>query len=894
MNLNLEKKLLFLFVLGIVSLTGIIYFLYSDATLRYALNGNSPPDADANAAIGTLRASLKDLETAEFRYTVFGDQNALTVYEGSAAVLHQSVKDLKFFFAGEQDRQRKLASLEPLVEKRLRYTEEVIAARKKKGGKAAEDLLRTGEGQRISGQIQSGLVGLEQAGLRASVHYNKSLNRSFKIAIFLVTAGFALALAILLMAIAMIWQRSVRRRQTRQTLRELRQQFRLITEGLRDCSFFMLRPDGRIAKWNSAAERLFGFRRKEIEGSHFSTLFPEEEIRLGKSEHCLLQAAADGSIEDVGLRMRKDGSLFHAHTVITQVRDNADVPRGFSVIIRDISEMKRNEESLKKLSLTVEQSPDLVLITDRNGKVEFVNKAAEDVTGFTRKDFLAGGLDVLRIREKSPDLFQTLWSTVLAGQSFQAEVTGLDKSGEPVYLDAIATPIMDGQGPVTHVVFTSSDVTPIRLMSNRLDFLASYDSLTGLPNRDLFTGRLDRDVAGSESGKGVIAVLTLDIDRFKYINEIYSLDAGNKVLKQVADSLSVSVSKGDTVGRLGSDEFGIVLHDIKRPSDVILFVKMIMKNVPQIIMSGGEEIPVTLAAGIAMYPADGRDARTLIKNADTALSKAKGLGRNHYQFYTTDMNVGISELVFMERRLTEALQNKEYVLTFQPYYHLSTRKVAGSEALLKWNNDEFGQVSPTKFIPMLEETGMIIDVGKWVLQTACMQIREWSNRRGSLPMSVNLSPFQFRHEYLVETVENTIHEYGIDAGRLTLEVTESTFMKDQDFAVSVLKRLKGLGVRIAIDDFGTGYSSLSYLKKFPVDFVKIDQSFIKDVATDPDTMSLVTAIVSMSHSLSLKTIAEGVETEEQWKILRLLKCDMAQGYYFSRPVSARDFENLLA
>jgi diguanylate cyclase (GGDEF)-like protein/PAS domain S-box-containing protein len=656
----------------------------------------------------------------------------------------------------------------------------------------------------------------------------------------------------------------------------------------------MLRPDGRIARWNSAAERLFGFRRKEIEGSHFSTLFPEEEIRLGKSEHCLLQAAADGRFEGVGLRMRKDGSLFHAHTVITQVHDNADVPRGFSVIIRDISEMKRNEESLKKLSLTVEQSPDLVLITDRNGKVEFVNKAAEDVTGFTRQDFLAGGLDLLRIREKNPDLFQTLWSTVLEGQSFQAEVTGLDKSGEPVYLDAIATPIMDSQGPVTHVVITSSDVTPIRLMSNRLDFLASYDSLTGLPNRDLFTGRLDRDVAGSESGKGVIAVLTLDIDRFKYINEIYGLDAGNKVLKQVADSLSVSVSKGDTVGRLGSDEFGIVLHDIKRPSDVILFVKMIMKNVPQIIMSGGEEIPVTLAAGIAMYPADGQDARTLIKNADTALSKAKGLGRNHYQFYTTDMNVGISELVFMERRLTEALKNKEYVLTFQPYYHLSTRKVAGSEALLKWNNDEFGQVSPTKFIPMLEETGMIIDVGKWVLQTACMQIKEWSNGRGSLPMSVNLSPFQFRHEYLVETVENTIHEYGIDAGRLTLEVTESTFMKDQDFAVSVLKRLKGLGARIAIDDFGTGYSSLSYLKKFPVDFVKIDQSFIKDVATDPDTMSLVTAIVSMSHSLNLKTIAEGVETEEQWKILRLLKCDMAQGYYFSRPVSARDFENLLA
>ncbi len=894
MNRNLGKKLIIIFALGIFCLAGFSYLLYSDATLRYVLNGNFPPDTAANNALGALRSSLKDVETAEFRYIFLGEQNALTAYESGSAALHQSLRDLKVFFAGEPDRQHKLASLEPLIRERLRFTEQVIASRKKRGGKAAEALMRTGEGPRISGQIQAGLAGLEQAGRLASMYHGKAVAKSFKIATSLVTAGFTVAFAVLLIAIGMVWRESVQRRHMKQTVHELRQQFRIFTEGLPDCSFFMLRPDGRISRWNSAAEHLFGFRSKEIEGSHFSALFSPEEIRLGKTERCLLQAAADGRFEDVGLRMRKDGSLFHAHTIITQVRDNADVPRGFSVIIRDISEMKRNEESLKKLSLTVEQSPDLVLITDRNGKVEFVNKAAEDVTGFGREDFLAGGLDVLRIKEKNPDLFQTLWNSVLSGQSFQAEMTGIDKSGEPVYLDEIATPIMDSQGTVTHVVFTSSDVTSIRLMSKRLDFLASYDSLTGLPNRDLFAGRLDRDVAAGESVRGVIAVLTLDIDRFKYINEIYGLEAGNKVLKQVAESLSVSVSKGDTVGRLGSDEFGIVLHDIKKPSDVILFIKMIMKNVPQIIMSGGEEIPVTLAAGIAMYPADGENARTLMKNADTAQSKAKALGRNHYQFYTTDMNVGISELVFMERRLTEALQNKEYVLTFQPYYYLSTRKVAGSEALLKWNNDEFGQVSPTKFIPMLEETGMIIDVGKWVLKTACMQIREWSNGRGSFPVSVNLSPFQFRHEYLVETVENAIQEYGIDARRLTLEVTESTFMKDQDFAVSVLKRLKGLGVRIAIDDFGTGYSSLSYLKKFPVDFVKIDQSFIKDVASDPDTMSLVTAIISMSHSLGLKTIAEGVETEEQWKILRLLKCDMAQGYYFSPPVSARDFENLLA
>jgi EAL domain-containing protein (putative c-di-GMP-specific phosphodiesterase class I) len=294
-----------------------------------------------------------------------------------------------------------------------------------------------------------------------------------------------------------------------------------------------------------------------------------------------------------------------------------------------------------------------------------------------------------------------------------------------------------------------------------------------------------------------------------------------------------------------------------------------------------------------MYPDDGKDAHTLMKNADIALSKAKAQGRNHYQFYTADMNIGVTELVFMERRLVDALKNKEYIMTYQPYCYLSSGRVAGTEALLKWKNEEFGLVSPVKFIPMLEETGMIIDVGKWVLRSACEQIKEWDAMKISLPMAVNLSGTQFRHEFLADTVENTIKEFGIDPHRLTLEVTESIFMKDQDFAVTVLQRLKKVGVSISIDDFGTGYSSLSYLKRFPVDYVKIDQSFVKDVATDPDATSLVTAIINMAHSLSLRTIAEGVETEDQWKILRLLKCDMAQGYYFSTALPPREVEKLL-
>jgi len=709
--------------------------------------------------------------------------------------------------------------------------------------------------------------------------------------IILILSGYAAALAIILLSVAVIGREFTHHRRLGRAVLDLRERLRMFTEGFNDTALFMLNPDGRIVQWNAAAERLHGYRESAAKGKLFSSLFPGEDVALGKPEHCLKRSEEDGRFEDISWMLRGDGSLFQAHTVITPARGRNGALRGFFVVSRDVTELKQSQELLKKLSLTVEQAADLVVMTDRQGKVEFVNKAAVEMTGFTRDELIAGGMGLLLANELDRKQYRELWDAVLSGKTFQAEVTGISKSGELIHLDEVATPIKHENGEVSHVVFTGTDITPIKLMRNKLDFLASYDALTGLPNRDLFADRLNRDVGARG---GALAVLAIDIDRFKFINEIYGLEAGNKVLKQVAESLSVSVSKGDTVGRMGSDEFGIVLHDIKRPADAALFVKMIMKNVPQIVMSGGAEISVTLTAGIAVHPADGKDALSLMKNADTALSKAKTLGRNHYQFYTPDMNVGISELVFMERRLSDALRNKEYVLTFQPVCYLSTRKVAGAEALLKWNNEEFGQVSPSKFIPLLEETGMIIDVGKWVLATACRQIKEWTNGKASLPVSVNLSPSQFRHEYLVETVESTIRETGIDPRRLTLEVTESTFMKDEEFAIAVLRRLKTLGVSVAIDDFGTGYSSLSYLKKFPVDYVKIDQSFVKDVAIDPDTTSLVTAIITMAHGLNLKTIAEGVETEEQWKILRLLKCDMAQGFYFSPALQPKDLEKLIA
>ena len=710
----------------------------------------------------------------------------------------------------------------------------------------------------------------------------------------LIAAGYLLFLVIIVLAVAAIRREARRVQELAASLQEQKELFQVFSEGVRNSAVFLLDPAGRIRSWNAGAERIHGLQTREAIGKPFGLLFTKDEVEAGKPDGGTKIARADGHYEMSAWLLRKAGASFHAHIVMTALRTPTGSLRGFSVVTRDMTEMKQAEELLKKLSLSVEQSADIVLITDRDGKVEYVNKAVEDVMGYSRDEFFDRGMDILRSEHHDVKLYREMWNTVLSGYSFQAEVSIRRKNGEQVILEEVVTPITDVRGNVTHALVTASDVTPVKAMKDKLAYLTSYDDLTGLPNRSLFAERINRDRARASKGTGALALLAMDIDRFKFINEIYGLEAGNKVLKQVAESLSVSVSKDDTVGRLGSDEFGIILHDIRKPSDVILFAKMIMKNVPQIIMSGGEEISVTLDMGIAMYPDDGKDAHTLMKNADIALSKAKSQGRNNFQFYTPDMNVGVSEIVFMERRLVDALRKQEYVLNYQPYCYLSSGRVAGTEALLKWRNEEFGLVSPVKFIPMLEETGMIIDVGKWVLQTACEQIRSWNHEMAALPVSVNLSLSQFRHEFLAETVENTIKACGIEPGRLTLEITESIFMEDQDFTIAVLKRLKSIGVSIAIDDFGTGYSSLSYLKKFPVDFVKIDQSFINDVAVDPDATSLVTAIINMAHSLGLKTIAEGVETEDQRKILRLLKCDMAQGFFFSPAIPPRDIEQYVA
>ena len=552
---------------------------------------------------------------------------------------------------------------------------------------------------------------------------------------------------------------------------------------------------------------------------------------------------------------------------------------------------RKSEKEMKKLSMSVEQSTDCVVITDKIGTIEYVNNAVEEITGYKREELIRKNPKIFQSGKHDNKFYREMWDTILSGHFFPAIFTNRKKNGELFYLNQTITPLRDEKGDITHFIATGKDITQQKFMEEKISYLAYYDALTGLPNRHLFVERLKQGLARTDFHKRFVAVLVIDIDRFKFINDTFGLDVGDNVLKEVAGRLSGSVREGDTVARLESDEFGIVLIDVAESEDIIPLVEKIMDNVSQPMKLDSEEIVLTLSIGVSIYPNDGKDAHELMKNADLAFSKAKQQGRKNYQFFTSDMNVKASEFILMEKHLFKALKNEEFVLYYQPYFEINTKTVLGMEALIRLKSEELGLVSPGRFIPVLEETGMIKEVGEWIFKSACGQIKNWQNKGYPVfPVSVNVSSVQFRHKDLPEMVERIIKEFSLNPRLLTLEITESTFMQDIEFTNSVLKKLKERGISISIDDFGTGYSSLSYLKRFPVDNLKIDISFIRDIATDQDTASIVTAIIAMAHTLNLKTIAEGVETEEQWKFLRLLRCDMAQGYYFSKPLPAEEVE----
>lgn len=445
-----------------------------------------------------------------------------------------------------------------------------------------------------------------------------------------------------------------------------------------------------------------------------------------------------------------------------------------------------------------------------------------------------------------------------------------------------------------YAVAVARDISERKHAEEKIKHLAYHDPLTGLPNRTLFKDRLNLALANVHRNQEMLAVMFLDLDRFKIINDTLGHDVGDRVLRGVSRRLSTLINESDTLSRMGGDEFVLLLPRLSQVDDVVKLSMKILETLNPTFYFEGIELHISTSIGIAIYPNDGNDSKTLLKNADSAMYKAKEQGRNTYQFYTPSMNATASARLEMENNLRLALKRKEFVVFYQPKVDIETRKIVGMECLLRWQHPYLGLVSPMDFIPLAEETGLIVPIGEWVMREACTQNKEWQDKGFSpLRVAVNLSARQFHHQNLVDTVAKILDESNLDPRWLELEITESIAMKKEAYTFTMLRNLKSMGISISLDDFGTGYSSLSYLNRFPIDTIKIDKTFISQISAASDSKPIIIAAIAMAQSLNLKVIAEGVETLEQLTFLKENGCNEIQGYLFSKPLPGQDFEKLM-
>ncbi len=609
---------------------------------------------------------------------------------------------------------------------------------------------------------------------------------------------------------------------------------------------------------------------------------------LGKSVHCGAEKMA----------LRKDGTSLPVELASNPIREH-DLVVGTVVTLKDVTYRKRAEEEQRKtlslLSATLESTTDGILVVDREGKITSFNQKFIDMWKIPS--------DIIADRDDEKALAHVL-DQIIDPEGFLAKVRELYSQPDAESFDVLrfkdgkvferyAKPQRIGTESVGRV-WSFRDVTARIRSEEQLNFLATHDALTHLPNRTLLIDRLGQSMARGRWQKRLVAVMFLDLDRFKVINDTLGHSLGDLLIKAVSERLTASVRGGDTVARLGGDEFIIILADIGHAEDVAKVAEKILNSLSKPFNLEGRELFITTSIGISIYPNDGEQPETLLKNADTAMYRAKEQGRNNYQHYSAAMNASAFERLMIETSLRQALERREFLLYYQPQVDLATWQIVGIEALIRWKHPTMGLVSPAKFIPLAEETGLIIPIGEWVLRTACSQNKEWQ-AAGFPPIrvSVNVSGCQFRQPNLIETIRRVLDDTGLAPPCLEMELTESILMKNEEKMIATIGTLHEMGVKISIDDFGIGYSSLSYLKRFAIHNLKIDQSFVCDITTNPDDAAIVAAIITLAHSLKLKVIAEAVETDDQLQSLRALQCDQMQGYLYSRPIPAEEMTKLL-
>jgi len=627
---------------------------------------------------------------------------------------------------------------------------------------------------------------------------------------------------------------------------------------------------------------------REDAGAFFKLVHPDDIERLRRIIAHSVASLTAGNAEYRLLHPRKGEIWVEARFAPDGMTDGSVLTHGF---ICDVTEKRRDQESLRLSETVFVHSCEGIVITDPGGLILAINPAFRHITGYDDAELIGRNMRVLQSGRQDQAFYDRMWRTIGAAGQWQGEMWNRRKSGEvyPQWLTISA--VHDGNGRLTNYVGTFSDSTRLRHSETRLAYLSHYDVLTDLPNRSDLLAGLDRAVAGQRRG----AVLLLDLDRFKNVNDSLGHVAGDELLVLVAGRLRERLRSSDLLTRLGGDEFAVVVEDIGDVEGVAALAESLISLFESPFpIPHRTDIYVGLSVGISLFPGDGNSADILVQHADAALHQAKDAGGGTFRFYSATLTDAASDRLEMEGQLRRALERDEFVLYYQPVVSLQDERVKGLEALVRWQHPTLGLVGPDKFIPLAEETGLIVPLGEWIMREACTRMKDWIDAGRRLDvMAVNLSPRQLLRPDIHLKVGAILAEVGLPARHLELEITEGALMLKGESAVAKLESLKALGISLAIDDFGTGYSSLSYLQRFPIDKLKIDRSFIRDIPDDSTGMEIAAAIIGLARILSLEVVAEGVETAAQLQFVRERGCDCVQGYLFSQPIPGDQVADLL-
>lgn len=684
-----------------------------------------------------------------------------------------------------------------------------------------------------------------------------------------------------------------KRQQIEQALRESEARFRHIFENTDGISVQGYDQSHTVIYWNPASESLYGYTREQAIGRRLEDLIIPDYMRTDVSAGIDAWFAGGPAIPSGELSLLRADHT-HVEVFSTHIKlENLQGESEMYCIDIDLTDLRSAQQQVKLLSTAIEQSPVSVVITDAEGCIEYVNPSFETISGFSKDEVVGKNTNLLKSGHTPLSVYHDLWTTIISGNTWQGEMQNRNKQGNLFWEQLHIAPVTDKAGNIQHYLAVKEDITLRKAQEEKIIQQAHYDALTHLPNRFLGLDRLSQLTKEACRNNHKVAVLFIDLDDFKKVNDSLGHDTGDRLLIDAAHRLRLTVREGDTVSRLGGDEFLILFGGLQDSSIVQPIVENMLRQFYQPFQIDGRDLLLTLSVGIALYPDDAETPSELLRKADSAMYHSKEQGRNTYSFYTESMNRRVTERIMIEQQMHIGFEFEEFYLEYQPQYRIHDKSLCAVEALLRWKNRKLGQISPVEFIPVAEQSGMILKLGEYVLDTALLQLAQWNILKPDLRMAINLSPRQFRDPGLVDQIIQRIRSHKIYPQQLELEITEGVLISGHGHIQEALDRLHQHEILLSMDDFGTGYSSLSYLRKYPFDIVKIDRSFIQDIDHDPADRELVGASIAMAHGLGLRVVAEGVENSTHLNYLEELSCDVGQGYYFSKPVNASAIEQIL-